>query len=227
MSMKKCLQCNSELTGTQRKFCSKKCDDVWKYENNKAKTNCEYCGTEFEYPAKRVSNKPSFCSRSCIAKNRQEKLPIERQELQSDTISALFINSDNPLVKGEVSELLCKAYLVLSGYEVYDSPSASRTDFLATKDGKILKIQVKTVSMDRGKFKVTLVKKSKNASKKILRYSKDELDLLIAYSPYHNAIIQLDGSMCYDKDTITFSSKSEGNYCGTSRFFEDYIVLKL
>lgn len=33
--MRKCLECEKELVGNQRKYCSIKCKDRWRYHNNK------------------------------------------------------------------------------------------------------------------------------------------------------------------------------------------------
>ena len=85
---------------------------------------------------------------------------------------------------------------------------------------------MKTVRRDEttGKFTINLTKKPKSG--RVLKYNPEELDFLLAYSPYHNAIIRVEGKEVWDKSNIQFSSAIEGNYSGTSRFIEDYIVFK-
>lgn len=141
-------------------------------------------------------------------------------------LSKAFLSIENPIVKGHISEFIAQIYFAVKGWHAYKPTGESgRVDYVAEINGDYLKIQVKTVFMEEGKFKVSLSKKGKN--KKLLLYSQDDLDLLVAYSPRHNAIIEVPGHLVWGKHTITFSSKSDGNYCGTSRFIEDYITLRL
>jgi hypothetical protein len=53
-----CLECNSELTGLQTKYCSRSCKEKYKYTKLwiDCNTKCLYCGSNIERPRKK------FCS---------------------------------------------------------------------------------------------------------------------------------------------------------------------
>ncbi|AYP68563.1 hypothetical protein EalM132_00051 [Exiguobacterium phage vB_EalM-132] len=234
--MKTCINCTKELTGAQRKFCCKKCDDVWKYNNSKKESSCEHCKQTFMYPAKKVSNKPKYCSTQCASEARVVAVAKAKEKVAEkclsvrdlDTLSGSFISQDNPIVKGGISEALAHVYMLSQGWEVYSPATQSgRTDFMCEYNDKVYKVQVKTVNLTptTNKYIIPLEKRGKN--KKSLKYTPSELDFLLAYSPYHNAIIRIEGKDVWNKNSITFSSRADGNYCGTSRFIEDYIVFKL
>jgi hypothetical protein len=143
-------------------------------------------------------------------------------------LSKMFLDMENPIDKGSISQQLAKVYFSVRGWACFEPTTESgRVDYVISTEEGYKKVQVKTVSKYEatGKFRIFLAKSGKN--KKVLKYTEDELDMLIAYSPHHNAIVQIPGNLAHGKDTLTFSSKKDGNYCGTSKFIEDYIVFTL
>ncbi|MNT51765.1 hypothetical protein D3C72_1887500 [compost metagenome] len=134
---------------------------------------------------------------------------------------------DNPIIKGHISEFIAQIYFSLRGWPIYKPAGDSgRVDYLVQTGDKILKVQVKTVYLNsHNKFEVRLSKSGKNS--KLLLYTEEELDIVVAYSPIHNAIIEIPGNEAWGKHSLVFSRGEEGNYCGTSRFIEDYITLHL
>jgi len=142
-------------------------------------------------------------------------------------MSTTFKELESPILKGAISQHLAKIYFALKNWECFEPTNESgRVDYIVFDGTNHKKVQVKTVNQHKqtGKFLISLTKKGKNNKK--LKYTAEELDILVAYSPHHNAMIEIPGHLVHEKDSITFSSKSEGNYRGTSRFIEDFIVLK-
>lgn len=221
--MKNCLNCNNELSGQQRKFCCKRCDDQWKYKNNKSTTTCETCGKPFQYPSKKVSNKPKYCSRDCSVESTKNPVKITAP---TEGLSSIFLSQENPNVKGSVSEKLVQIYLELFGYQVFEpSADSGRIDLVAIKGSETIRVQIKTVQIYKGnKFYIDFCKRNKN---KTLRYTKDEIDCVLAYNPFLSSIVKIPGELVWGKAGITFTEKSQGNYCGTSKFIEDYTVFHL
>lgn len=236
--MKTCLYCGSTLTGNQKKFCSKKCDDKWKYENNRAYTICLMCGETFDYPAKKVSNKPKYCSRACADKARRKpkvdanktrrkpRVDADKTFTSDSDLANAFLKLENPIFKGAVSQYLAQAYFSLKGWTCYQPTHESdRVDYVVFDGSSYKKVQVKTIYQYGDKFRCELKKQGKN--NKLLKYTPEELDILVAYCPQFNAIIEVPGELVYGKSSITFSAREQGYYCSTSRFIEDFIVLRL
>jgi 5-methylcytosine-specific restriction endonuclease McrA/DNA-binding CsgD family transcriptional regulator len=59
-----CQTCFSALTVGQRKFCSKRCNDRWRYSVPSVSFTCGECGSTVLIPANKVTRR-RYCSRSC------------------------------------------------------------------------------------------------------------------------------------------------------------------
>jgi len=66
----------SQITNTEKPFCSKKCHGKWisEYEHTRVSVNCEYCGDEFQRKKSQLEPRNNyFCSHECHGDWKLEK----------------------------------------------------------------------------------------------------------------------------------------------------------
>ena len=135
-----------------------------------------------------------------------------------------------------MSEQFASIKLMELGYDVYKPIlDSSNVDLLATKNGKLLKFQIKTAGYsDRFDYYETKLAKRKHTDKKslTLKYDPSSIDYFIIKLPalYKFYIIPIKDTLKQKSANYRFfpnRTKIKTNYQNTDRYFEAFNALKL
>ena len=128
-------------------------------KRNSRTISCLYCGGKFM--AKAVNQR--YCSLQCARNFKREKYfndhprkPAKHWSIKKREEYKKITNGLPPATSGAISELIACADLLHKGYYVFRTISAnSPYDIIATKNGTILKIEVRTGTvLKNGKISV-------------------------------------------------------------------------
>ena len=131
--------------------------------------------------------------------------------------------------KGNLTELQCLAAFIECGYEVsIPYGDSSKYDFIADKDGQLLKIQVKTSSMKNGNSDAICFSCRSThvncSGVKNVRYSENEIDYFATYWDGKCYVVPVQE--CSVEKTLRFVPPKNGQTKGIS-FAEEYEINKI
>lgn len=132
------------------------------------------------------------------------------------------------LLKGKITELKCELWFLERGYLVSIPEVPYQYDFLVDVNGKIIKIQVKTSSVDEEKtgitFRVCSITHNNNGYAR-RNYSENDVDYFMTY--YEEKCYLIPFSDCGVKEKkLRLIPPKNGQVKGIS-FAEDYLAEKI
>lgn len=155
-----CVECGGTISGSyrrrNRRYCSNSCSKARakriyreSHPSVRAGESCVQCGALF---TERIRPNRKYCSPKCVAEHEKHmrcKLN-DRYDLPSGTV-------------GTMSELSVALDLMRSGYEVFRAMSPSTScDLAVLKNGRLLRIEVRTGSKNREAGRVYYSKSKKD-----------------------------------------------------------------
>ena len=91
--------------------------------------------------------------------------------------------TEDPRQKGDIAEKLFELECIRRCIPIY-APinSATRDDYVIVIDGEFKKVQIKYISLSNSLISISFAK-GQNGRDKVLKYTKDEIDLFFVYCP--------------------------------------------
>lgn len=127
--------------------------------------------------------------------------------------------------KGELAELEVQKRSVELGYTVSKPTIPARYDLIIDDGVKLQRAQIKycdatDLRRPTGHVKLGLVKTHKNTK---LRYTSDEIDVVLAYLPSVDKIIKLEADMFHNKQVVYIRTEKPKNNQKKFNWYEDFI----
>ena len=140
--------------------------------------------------------------------------------------------SEDTRKKGDIAEKLFELECIKRDIEVYKPVSSgSRVDYLVCIDGEYKRVQIKYISIYKGKIVISFAKnqngrKTEEGKPVYKKYSENEIDLFLVYSPntteWYNIPIELAATCrCFSLSTETTPKKN--NQTKGVRYSHDYV----